>query len=98
MIFRSDHLEAILKAVFLVQRKEKANIRQALVSKVPARDLAPVAHQVPVLLVSRHLDVVGVGAVVTVPKQQPHGVQGVGLSKLDHQGSGPELVTSRSGH
>ena len=37
----------------------------------PTGDLAPVADHVPVLVVPRHLDVVRVRTVVTVPQQQP---------------------------
>uniref|UniRef100_A0A6B0VAK3 Uncharacterized protein n=1 Tax=Ixodes ricinus TaxID=34613 RepID=A0A6B0VAK3_IXORI len=58
----------------------------------PAELLSPVCHHGPILLVHRHLHVVAVLAGVTVPQQEPHGVDAVGLGQLHHDGPIAQLV------
>ena len=60
--------------------------------QLPAGLPSPVAHHLPVPVVERGLDVVGVVAVVAVPQQQTDGGQQVGLRELHHDGARAQLV------
>merc|ERR1719206_1719074 len=60
----------------------------------PSRLPCPVTHHLPVSLIDRHLYIVTVAPVITVPQQQPHAVQAVGMSQLHHDSPTTKLVAS----